>query len=97
MDISLVDALLDIPISLSTLNPIAQGMVHRLDWGTSGTIVLAKTDEAHLRLVASFFLRRVEKKYLALVPGCCDVGDERLDDLNNDDEKSPIPLTVGAT
>jgi len=60
-------------------------------------IVLAKTDEAHLRLVASFFLRRVEKKYYALVSGCCDVGNERLDDLNNDDKKSPIPLTVGAT
>ena len=35
--------------------------------GTSGAIVLAKTDECHLQLVALFFLRRVKKKYIALV------------------------------
>ena len=34
--------------------------------GTSGAIVLAKTDESHLQLVALFFLRRVKKKYFAL-------------------------------
>ncbi|KAL3801840.1 hypothetical protein HJC23_001236 [Cyclotella cryptica] len=69
VDISLEDALLDLSIPLSTLNPSARGIVHRLDRGTSGAIVLAKNDDAHLRLVALFFLRRVKKKYLALIPG----------------------------
>ncbi|KAL7516938.1 hypothetical protein ACHAWX_001908 [Stephanocyclus meneghinianus] len=69
LDISLEDALLDVSIPLSTLNPSARGIVHRLDRGTSGTIVLAKNDDAHLRLVALFFLRRVKKTYLALIPG----------------------------
>lgn len=68
MDISLEDALLDGLVPLSTLNPSARGIVHRLDRGTSGCIALAKTDDAHLRLVASFFLRRVKKKYSALIP-----------------------------
>jgi len=70
MDISLVDALLDVPVALSTLNPTARGVVHRLDRGTSGSIVMAKTDEVHLKLVASFFLRKAKKNYLAMVPGC---------------------------
>ena len=68
LDISLEDALLDMPVPLSTLNPVARGIVHRLDRGTSGTIVMAKNDDAHLRLVALFFLRRVKKTYMALVP-----------------------------
>jgi 23S rRNA-/tRNA-specific pseudouridylate synthase len=59
---------LDLNFALSTLNPVARGVVHRLDRGTSGCICLAKTNEAHLKLVATFFLRRVKKKYLALVP-----------------------------
>lgn len=68
-DISLVDALLGCNVSLSTVNPMARGIVHRLDRGTSGCILLAKTDEIHLILVACFFLRHSEKKYLALVRG----------------------------
>ena len=72
LDISLEDALLDMAVPLSTLNPTARGIVHRLDRGTSGTILLAKNDDAHLRLVALFFLRRVKKKYLALVPAAGD-------------------------
>ena len=68
IDISLEDALLDMKFPLSTLNPVARGIVHRLDRGTSGCICLAKTNDAHMKLIASFFLRRASKKYLALVP-----------------------------
>lgn len=68
VDISLEDCLLDMNFALSTINPVARGIVHRLDRGTSGCICLAKSNEAHLKLIASFFLRRVTKKYLALVP-----------------------------
>ena len=96
VDISLVDALLDIPISLSTVNPTARGITHRIDRGTSGTIVLAKTDEAHLKLVALFFLRKVKKKYLALVPGCS-IGNENGSDSSVADDKKPLPLTMGST
>lgn len=45
------------------------GIVHRLDAGTSGVIVAAKTDESHLRLAEQFQSRQVEKIYTALVYG----------------------------
>lgn len=45
------------------------GVVHRLDRGTTGCIVFAKSDEAHWKLAHQFERRRVEKRYLALVQG----------------------------
>jgi 23S rRNA pseudouridine1911/1915/1917 synthase len=45
------------------------GIVHRLDKGTSGLIVVAKNDEAHRKLAAEFEHRRAKKTYLALVHG----------------------------
>lgn len=45
------------------------GIVHRLDKGTSGVLVVAKTEEAFADLQAQFKKREVEKGYLALVHG----------------------------
>lgn len=45
------------------------GIVHRLDVGTSGLIVVAKTDPAHLNLANQFQSRTVYKSYIALVYG----------------------------
>ena len=45
------------------------GIVHRLDKGTSGVIVVARNDAAHRNLAAQFAARTVEKTYLALVHG----------------------------
>ena len=45
------------------------GIVHRLDKGTSGLLIVAKNDVAHQRLTECFKQRRVEKTYLALVQG----------------------------
>ncbi len=45
------------------------GIVHRLDKGTSGLMVAAKTEEAHQSLVAQFAARKVERIYAALVWG----------------------------
>ena len=66
-DVSLEDALLSTGVPLSTLNAQARGLVHRLDRGTSGCLVLAKNDATHARLVADFFRRRVRKSYQCLV------------------------------
>jgi 23S rRNA pseudouridine1911/1915/1917 synthase len=43
--------------------------VHRLDKGTSGVLLVARTDAAHRDLAAQFAARSVEKAYLALVEG----------------------------
>jgi RluA family pseudouridine synthase len=44
-------------------------IVHRLDRGTSGVIVFARTAAAHRRLSQAFETRAVAKRYLALVEG----------------------------
>ena len=45
------------------------GIVHRLDRGTSGLMVVAKHDLAHEELARQFHGREVEKEYIALVWG----------------------------
>lgn len=45
------------------------GIVHRLDKGTSGVLLVARNDAAHRALAAQFADRAVEKTYLALVHG----------------------------
>ncbi|GIU96746.1 MAG: pseudouridine synthase [Actinomycetota bacterium] len=45
------------------------GVVHRLDVGTSGLVVLAKTDEAHRALAALMRRHEADRRYLALVRG----------------------------
>jgi 23S rRNA pseudouridine1911/1915/1917 synthase len=45
------------------------GIVHRLDKDTSGLIVVAKNDLAHVALAAQFQARDVERSYAAIVWG----------------------------
>jgi len=45
------------------------GIVHRLDKGTSGLMVVAKTQAAHAALSEQFARRAIERVYLALVWG----------------------------
>lgn len=55
---------------LSTVGgPWRSGIVHRLDKGTSGALVIARNDAAHLKLVADFRDRRIEKTYITLLHG----------------------------
>jgi len=67
---TLVNALLSHVRDLSGIGGVLRpGIVHRLDRGTSGLLVVAKDDETHRSLVRQFSSRRVEKEYLALVHG----------------------------
>jgi 23S rRNA pseudouridine1911/1915/1917 synthase len=54
------------------------GIVHRLDRGTSGLMVVAKHDAAHEHLASQFHDREVEKEYVALVWGEVQAG-RRID------------------
>ena len=54
------------------------GIVHRLDRGTSGLMVVAKHDAAHRELSRQFRDREVEKEYIALVWGVVHAG-RRID------------------
>ncbi len=65
---TLVNALLHRCRDLSGVGGVQRpGIVHRLDRGTSGVMVAAKTDAAHRHLAAQFKGRQVAKTYLALV------------------------------
>jgi 23S rRNA pseudouridine1911/1915/1917 synthase len=50
-------------------DPERPGIVHRLDRGTSGLLVVARDDEAHAALQAQVQRREVERIYLALAGG----------------------------
>jgi 23S rRNA pseudouridine1911/1915/1917 synthase len=50
-------------------DPERPGIVHRLDKGTSGLLVVARGDEAHAALQAQVQAREVERVYLALASG----------------------------
>ena len=67
---TLVNALLHHIADLSGVGgELRPGIVHRLDKGTSGVLVVAKHDAAHQELARQFHDREVEKEYVALVWG----------------------------
>jgi 23S rRNA pseudouridine1911/1915/1917 synthase len=74
---TLVHALLHHCRDLSGIGGVRRpGIVHRLDRGTSGVLVAAKDDVAHLALARQFREHDIERVYLALVCGMprADVG-----------------------
>ena len=50
-------------------DPQRPGIVHRLDKGTSGLLVVARTEAAHAALQAQVQRREVDRRYLALAEG----------------------------
>jgi 23S rRNA pseudouridine1911/1915/1917 synthase len=59
--------------------PLRPGIVHRLDEGTSGVALVARSDEAHRALAAAFAARTVDKRYLALVCGAPSWDEQAID------------------
>lgn len=69
-DGTLVNALLFRLHSLSTINGVVRpGIVHRIDKDTSGLLVVAKNDAAHLSLSAQIADKTCAREYLALCEG----------------------------
>jgi 23S rRNA pseudouridine1911/1915/1917 synthase len=67
---TLVNRLLGMGRPLSTVGGADRpGIVHRLDAGTSGLMIVARDDETHRRLVRMLAAREVARTYLALVRG----------------------------
>ncbi len=77
---TLVNALLHHVSDLSGIGGEKRpGIVHRLDRGTSGLMVVAKHDASHEELSRQFQDREVEKEYIALVWGTVHAG-RRIDE-----------------
>lgn len=67
---TLVNALLAHCSNLSGIGGVLKpGIVHRIDKGTSGLLVVAKTDDAHRRLAKQFKNKTTTRSYIALVKG----------------------------
>lgn len=67
---TLVNALLYYCNDLSGINGVERpGIVHRLDKDTSGLLIVAKNDQAHVGLSEQLANREVDRKYIALVHG----------------------------
>jgi 23S rRNA pseudouridine1911/1915/1917 synthase len=72
---TLVNALLHHVGGLSGIGGVGRpGIVHRLDRGTSGVMIIAKHDRAHRKLARQFHDREVGKVYTALVWGAVKAG-----------------------
>ena len=77
---TLVNALLARLSSLSAINgALRPGIVHRLDKNTSGVMVVAKNDKAHLSLSRQIADRTVTKIYMAIVDGHLKESEGRID------------------
>lgn len=77
---TLVNALLDHCEDLSGIGgTVRPGIVHRLDKDTSGVMVVAKSDRAHVSLAGQIKDRTAGRKYLALVHGNVKADDGVID------------------
>ncbi len=78
-------------------DPARPGIVHRLDKGTSGLLVVARTPEAHEELVAQLADHSVERCYTALVWGHLDTPLGTIDAPVGRSRRDPLKMTVSAT
>lgn len=65
-------------------DPLMAGALHRIDAGTSGLVLVARTKEAFAAVRDQFAAKTVTKTYLALVEGLVEEGGTLEDDLVHD-------------
>jgi 23S rRNA pseudouridine1911/1915/1917 synthase len=93
---TLVNALLHHVGDLSGIGgQLRPGIVHRLDRGTSGLMVVAKHDRAHQELTRQFTDREVEKEYVVLAWGVVHAG-RRIEDAIGRDPVNRQKMTTRA-
>jgi len=73
------------------------GIVHRLDRGTSGLLVLARSEEAHQHLARQLRTRTMGREYWALVEGELREDHGRIEAAVGRDPKRPRRMGVGAS
>jgi 23S rRNA pseudouridine1911/1915/1917 synthase len=94
---TLVNALLHHVKDLSGIGGETRpGIVHRLDKGTSGVMVVAKNDAAHRELARQFHDREVEKEYVALAWGLVQQR-KRINAAIGRDPKNRLRMTTRAS
>jgi 23S rRNA pseudouridine1911/1915/1917 synthase len=93
---TLVNALLFHIKDLSGIGgEVRPGIVHRLDKGTSGVMVVAKNDDTHKELARQFHDREVEKEYVALAWGLVQQR-KRINAAIGRDPKNRVKMSIRA-
>jgi len=72
------------------------GIVHRLDRGTSGLMIVAKNDAAHHELARQFQDHEIEKEYIALVWGVVQAG-RRIEAAIGRDPSNRLKMSTRAS
>lgn len=94
---TLVNAVLYHIKDLSTINGVIRpGIVHRLDKDTSGLIIIAKNDIAHVKLTDMFKDKTIEKRYVCICKGNFKNTDGRIESLIGRDSKDRKKMAVVA-
>ena len=92
---TLVNGLLYHMKDLSGINGIIRpGIVHRLDKDTSGLIIIAKNDNAHVKLSNMFAQKEVQKTYLTIAKGIFKEKTGRIETLIGRDPKERKRMTT---
>ena len=92
---TLVNALLYHCNDLSGINGFVRpGIVHRLDKDTSGVMVVAKNDNAHIELSAQIQSKAAKREYLAIVHGYMKTDEGRIETLIARDPKDRQKMAV---
>lgn len=82
------------PDLASVGDPTRPGIVHRLDAGTSGLLVVARTPLAYETLVAALSRREVTRRYEALVWGTPEAASGVIDAPIGRDPRDPLRMAV---
>ena len=94
---TLVNGLLALFPELSEVGePQRPGIVHRLDAGTSGLLVVARTERARLALIEQFAAHRPSRRYDALVWGVPEAAKGLIDAPVGRDPRDPLRMAVVA-
>jgi len=92
---TLVHALLAHSDTLGTLQGDERpGIVHRLDKDTSGLMMVAKSDEAQVRLQEAIKIRSIDRRYLTLVHGWVAPDSGMIDAPLGRDQRERMKMTV---
>lgn len=92
---TLVNALLYALDSLSGINGVIRpGIVHRIDKDTSGLLVVAKNDNAHVSLASQIENKTCKRVYLALLHGNLKNDSGRIDNYIDRSQKDRTAFTV---
>ncbi len=95
---TLVNALMYHCNNLSDINgKIRPGIVHRIDADTSGLLLCAKNNEAHVNLAKQIEKKQVTREYIALVHGVIPWDNATIDAPIGRDEKDRKKMAVTST